>query len=122
MILNLIRPAYSVDPSHPASALAGGICGLLVDVVAHPIDTMKTRMQSMAKGTRTFRAVVGPNWRSTFVGISTNIASFPSGFAYFAVYELMKITSEKLFDSRSHVFFSHTVSGSVAEVASIIVR
>lgn len=79
-------------------------------------------MQAMAKGTRTFRAVVGPHWTSTFAGIATNVASFPSGFAYFAVYELMKSLSEKLFETHSHVFFAHLISGSMAEVSSIIVR
>ena len=83
---------------------------------------MKTRMQSMAKGTRTLRAVVGPTWKSTFAGISTNVAAFPAGCAYFSVYESMKGLSEKVFETHSHVFFSHILSGSLAEVASIIVR
>lgn len=83
---------------------------------------MKTRVQSMAKGTRTFRAVVGPSWRSTCVGISTNFVAFPAGCAYFAVYESVKGQLEKKFGGQSHMFLQHLMAGSMAEVSSILVR
>lgn len=106
----------------PGAALAGGFCGMCVDLLLHPIDTMKTRMQSMARGTRTFRAVVGPSWRSTTVGVFTNLAAFPSGCAYFGVYETVKTWAESVLESKSHIFLAHLVAGSMAEVSSIIVR
>lgn len=95
---------------------------MAVDFLLHPLDTMKTRVQAMARGTRTFRAVVGPHWRSTCVGIFTNVAALPSGVAYFAVYESVKTRAELVFHSKTHVFLAHLVAGSLAEVSSIIVR
>lgn len=122
MILATTEKEHSVGTVTSASALAGGICGFVVDMICHPIDTMKTRMQAAPRGSRSFSAIVGSNWRSTFAGISTNFVSFPACFVYFGVYERGKYHTEELFQNNSHVFIAHLISGSMAEVSSIMVR
>lgn len=95
---------------------------MFVDVIGHPIDTMKTRMQASTTARMPFRSIIGPNWKSLFVGMSTNIAAWPAGFSYFAVYELFKGFSEDKFKDSSYVFFGHLLAGTLGEISSIIVR
>ena len=122
MILGTTEKEHSVGALTSASALAGGICGIVVDMICHPLDTMKTRLQAALHGSRNLKAIIGSSWRSTFAGISTNFVSFPACFVYFGVYERGKHHTEALFENNSHIFIAHLISGSMAEVSSIMVR
>ena len=83
---------------------------------------MKTRIQASSHKGLSIRTSIGSNWKSLFAGIYTNVAAFPSGFIYFIVYETLKGKTERIFKENSHVFVSHLLAGSMAEVASILVR
>lgn len=91
-------------------------------MVAHPLDTIKTRIQASSKTTRTMASVIGPNWRGLLAGMSTNLAAFPAGCSYFAVYESFKGFSEGLFKGSAYVSLGHLLAGSLAEISSIMVR
>lgn len=95
---------------------------MCTDLLCHPIDTMKTRLQANGNNKITFQAIVGKNWRSLFAGASTTGAAFPSCFTYFTVYENIKGRAEIYFGDSPAIVFGHFTASTFAEIASICVR
>lgn len=95
---------------------------MVVDMMTHPLDTIKTRIQASTMSNKSMRSVIGPNLKSLLAGMSTNLAALPAGFAYFGVYESFKGYSENLFKGSSYIFLGHLVAGSLGEISSIIVK
>lgn len=97
-----------------SSLIAGGVAGLVVDVVLFPIDTLKTRLQSE----RGF-------WRSGgFKGIYRGlgpaaVGSAPTSSLFFCVYEGCKFY---LSQNQQQSPFVHMFSASIAEIAACLIR
>ena len=113
----------TVETINPASALAGGVCVAIADLVMHPVDTLKTRFQAGEMGPRGFKALLDrESYKGIFSGIKANLISLPGFFVYFWVYENSKALFDPYCKQDSHVFFSHVVASSLGEVTSIVVR
>ena len=105
--------------------MAGGICGVIVDVINHPLDTLKTRIQAsylLKKSQHTSKDSRPGMYRGLTKGVSTNFIAFPTGFIYFAVYDSLKHYLEAISPKQSHHTMAHLLAGAFAEVSSIIIR
>ena len=91
-----------------------------MDLVGHPFDTLKTRMQAGVACSS--RELLRPQRHGLFRGNSLNLAALPSGFVYFAVYDSIKLYLGGFFDRFAHSSVCHFFAGSCAEVASIVIR
>lgn len=98
------------------SLMAGGMAGLVVDVVLFPIDTIKTRLQSEK---RFWRA---GGFRGIYNGLGPAAAgSVPSAALFFCTYESMKnLLAPYAHGQQTH--FVHMSSSAVAEVVACLVR
>lgn len=102
-------------PFH-VSLLAGGVAGTAVDVILFPLDTLKTRLQS----------VEGFVKAGGFRGIYSGIASAASGSApaaatFFCTYELTKNVLKPRTSSTMFPFV-HMCAATLGEVVSLFVR
>lgn len=105
------------------SGLCGGLAGSAVDFVLFPLDTLKTRAQSLPVAPDLASAArAGVQWRSFYAGLASTMAgSFPSAAVFFAAYEGSKALLEPQLPSYLHAL-SHAVSASLANVAACTVR
>jgi len=96
--------------------IAGGIAGTTVDVALHPLDTLRTRLQSEAG----FFAAGG--FKGTYKGIaSAAIGSAPGAAAFFSTYETMKQVAKSACGDNEH-WTQHAGASSCGEVAACLVR
>lgn len=97
-----------------AELVAGGIAGCTVDVVLHPIDTLKTRLQA-ATGFSEAGGLRGL-WR----GVSAPaLAGMPASAVFWAVYVPMKQRLQRATGSNTQ---AEVLSGPVSEMVSQLVR
>ncbi|XP_035894379.1 S-adenosylmethionine mitochondrial carrier protein homolog [Anopheles stephensi] len=100
-----------------SSLIAGGVAGLVVDVVLFPIDTIKTRLQSE----RGFVASGG--FRGVYKGIGPAAAgSAPTSALFFCTYESMKSHLRQYATSNDQLPYVHMVSAAAAEVVACLIR
>lgn len=96
--------------------LAGGMAGMSVDITLHPIDTLRTRMQS-AEG---FMKAGG--FQGMYKGIaSAAIGSAPGAAAFFSTYETMKQVLKTANGGQEH-WLHHSMASSIGEVAACMIR
>lgn len=96
--------------------LAGGIAGTSVDVSLHPIDTLRTRLQS-PEG---FRAAGG--FKGVYKGItSAALGSAPGAAAFFSTYETMKQVLKNVSGQRES-WLHHSGASACGEVAACLIR
>jgi len=116
----LLRPApapamEAQKPSFTLALCAGGCAGTSVDVVLFPIDTIRTRMQSVEG----FRAAGG--FRGIYQGLSAaTIGSAPGAAMFFATYETAKPMVGSVLGKDTAL--SHSSSAAVGEVAACLTR
>jgi solute carrier family 25 (mitochondrial S-adenosylmethionine transporter), member 26 len=110
-----------------ASGLSGGVSGVLVDLFLYPLDTIKTRIQASIKSSVGKEAgflghIRNSNWKGLYTGVSLNLISLPTGIIYFVIYDTINHHFKDLFENTSHVSLCHMGAGTMAEVATLIVR
>ncbi|XP_052901692.1 S-adenosylmethionine mitochondrial carrier protein homolog [Anopheles moucheti] len=99
-----------------SSLIAGGVAGLVVDVVLFPIDTIKTRLQSE----RGFVASGG--FRGVYKGLAPTAAgSAPTSALFFCTYETMK-SHLRQHAAHGQLPYVHMMSAAVAEVVACLIR
>ncbi|XP_053680289.1 S-adenosylmethionine mitochondrial carrier protein homolog [Anopheles nili] len=99
-----------------SSLIAGGVAGIVVDVVLFPIDTIKTRLQSE----RGFIASGG--FRGVYKGLAPAAAgSAPTSALFFCTYETMK-THLRQYAAPEQLPYVHMVSAAAAEVVACLIR
>lgn len=127
----LPEPAVPIDSPKRSknevlhSSLAGGLCGLAVDLFFHPLDTIKTRVQVINHpdiAQDQTRVNLREAIRIFYAGNSMNLVALPTGCLYFLVYEGTKHYIEDFFRKNAHASLCHFIAGTLAETASIIVR
>lgn len=98
------------------SLIAGGVAGIVVDVVLFPIDTIKTRLQSE----RGFIASGG--FRGVYKGLGPTAAgSAPTSALFFCTYESMK-SHLRPYATPDQLPYVHMASAAVAEVVACLIR
>ena len=98
-----------------SNCLAGGIAGISVDLISHPIDTIKTRIQG------TYGNQEKISFKRLYAGISSNMmVSFPSAFSYFMGYESGKRFVRK--NTNLNDTFVHVLGGICAEICANTIR
>lgn len=96
--------------------IAGGCAGTSVDVALHPLDTIRTRMQS-ADG---FWKSGG--FRGVYQGLlATTLGSAPGAALFFSTYETMKKVLKQL-NGGKEAPIQHSVASSCGEVAACLIR
>jgi len=101
-------------PTFFQSLAAGGLAGTSVDLLFFPIDTIKTRLQSVQG------FVKAGGFRGIYKGVgSVVVGSAPGAAAFFSTYEAMK-HSLPLHGQLAPV--NHMLSASVAEVTACLIR
>jgi len=96
--------------------IAGGCAGTAVDVALHPLDTLRTRLQS-EEG---FLKAGG--FRGVYRGIlSATLGSAPGAAAFFSTYETMKKVIKANAGGSEH-WTHHAGASSCGEVAACLVR
>jgi len=98
-------------------ALVAGACaGTSVDVALHPLDTIRTRLQS----TKGFLASGG--FRGVYRGLlSATLGSSPGAAAFFSTYESMKQGLKRI-EGGNEQWYHHSTASSCGEVAACLVR
>ncbi|KAI9672028.1 MAG: S-adenosylmethionine transporter [Trizodia sp. TS-e1964] len=78
-------PTSGIDSPYARSLIAGAIAGTAVDLSLYPIDTLKTRLQSVAGFTRS------GGFRGIYKGVgSALVGSAPGAALFFVTYESTK--------------------------------
>jgi len=96
--------------------LAGGCAGTCVDVALHPLDTLRTRLQSQEG----FFASGG--FRGVYRGIlSATMGSAPGAAVFFSTYESMKGVFTDMNGGKEEPFV-HACASSCGEVGACLVR
>jgi len=96
--------------------IAGGCAGTTVDVSLHPLDTLRTRLQSQEGF---FKA---GGFRGMYKGIlSAALGSAPGAAAFFSTYETMKKVIRMGAGGQEH-WTHHAGASSCGEVAACLVR
>lgn len=108
--------AVKVEPPFTLALIAGGIAGTSVDVSLHPLDTMRTRLQS-EKGFWSSGGFKGA-WRGILPAAA---GSAPGAAAFFSTYETMKQVLKRASGDNEHPAH-HAVASSCGEVAACFVR
>eukprot|EP00929_Paragymnodinium_shiwhaense_P112108 TRINITY_DN80366_c0_g1_i1.p1 TRINITY_DN80366_c0_g1~~TRINITY_DN80366_c0_g1_i1.p1 ORF type:complete len:281 (+),score=64.61 TRINITY_DN80366_c0_g1_i1:76-918(+) len=104
------------DPPFTLALLAGACAGTTVDVALHPLDTIRTRLQS-ADG---FWKAGG--FRGCYRGIlSATLGSSPGAAAFFSTYESMKQVIRGMANGKEH-WTHNSLASSCGEVAACMVR
>lgn len=105
------------DSPFTLALFAGGIAGTSVDVSMHPLDTMKTRLQS----TEGFWKAGG--FRGMYKGISSAaIGSAPGAAAFFSTYESVKQVQKGFTKEGEEHWLHHAFASSCGEVAACLIR
>eukprot|EP01025_Chloroclados_australasicus_P006055 TRINITY_DN11990_c0_g3_i2.p2 TRINITY_DN11990_c0_g3~~TRINITY_DN11990_c0_g3_i2.p2 ORF type:complete len:354 (+),score=33.87 TRINITY_DN11990_c0_g3_i2:112-1173(+) len=102
--------------------LAGAVAGCAVEAALYPIDTIKTRLQSMREGGG-FKALISQGGgKSLYAGVWSNLAGVaPSSAIFMAFYEPSKIwLAQQLSPERSHL--APLGAGTIAGLAASVVR
>ncbi|KRZ19752.1 S-adenosylmethionine mitochondrial carrier protein [Trichinella pseudospiralis] len=110
-----IRHVYNVvKTSSPHTLICGAFAGWVVDMVLHPLDTIKTRLQSSAG----FKSSGG--FSSIYAGIpSVAVGSAPSSALFFFTYERSKQSVSKHIHND---FIVHMISAAFGETVACCVR
>ncbi|KAI8904705.1 mitochondrial carrier domain-containing protein [Gorgonomyces haynaldii] len=105
------------------AALAGSVGGATGDLILHPIDTLKTRMQGQMttksikyKGMiSSFRIVLKEEgFRGLYGGLTASVlGSLTSTFVYFGVYESVK---RQMIQNDVNPTVSYLISGGIADI------
>lgn len=96
--------------------VAGGIAGTAVDVSLHPIDTLRTRLQSVEGFWKS------GGFKGMYKGISSAaIGSAPGAAAFFSTYETGKSAMKHLSGGEEQ-WWHHATASSVGEVAACSIR
>ncbi|KAM3175812.1 hypothetical protein ACTXT7_007794 [Hymenolepis weldensis] len=102
-------------PHHKTTALlSGATAGLCVDLAVYPLDTIKTRLQSMAQ------SVKPTGHLHLFAGLPAVLfGSAPSAALFFCAYEVTKnrTTSEGIFP-----WFSSMMAACIGELVACVIR
>nr|VZH99854.1 unnamed protein product [Spirometra erinaceieuropaei] len=101
-------------PSRRTTLLAGATAGLCVDLTVYPLDTIKTRLQSLSHSLRPSGQL------RLFAGLPVVLCgSAPSAALFFYTYETVKASSR---DHGYPVWLSLVLSAGIAEMAACIIR
>ncbi|ODQ52203.1 mitochondrial carrier [Saitoella complicata NRRL Y-17804] len=97
------------------SFISGALAGTLTDLLLHPIDTIKTRLQSPSPSTSPYSV------RGVFKGIGPVVcAGAPSAGIFFLTYDTLKRLLERTTGKKGAGV--HLAASSVAEAVSCLVR
>uniref|UniRef100_A0A7S1KYI3 Mitochondrial carrier protein n=1 Tax=Alexandrium catenella TaxID=2925 RepID=A0A7S1KYI3_ALECA len=108
--------AEKKDSPFTLALLAGGCAGTSVDVALHPLDTLRTRMQSPAG----FWKAGG--FKGVYRGIlSATLGSAPGAALFFSTYETMKQVLKRTAGDQETPMH-HAVASSCGEVAACLIR
>lgn len=103
-------------PPFSLALVCGGIAGMSVDISLHPIDTLRTRLQS-AEG---FWASGG--FKGVYKGLqSAALGSAPGAAAFFSTYETMKQALRSANNGQEH-WLHHSIASSTGEVVACLIR
>jgi len=104
------------EPPFTLALIAGGCAGTTVDVALHPLDTLRTRIQSQEG----FWKAGG--FKGTYKGIgSAALGSAPGAAAFFSTYETMKQVIKSNSGGKEH-WTHHALASSCGEVAACLFR
>lgn len=104
------------EPSFKLALVAGGCAGTSVDVALHPLDTLRTRLQSEAG------FVKSGGFRGMYKGIlSAALGSAPGAAVFFSTYETIKQVTKKYSGNKEH-WSQHAFASSCGEVTACLVR
>mmetsp|Transcript_65493 Transcript_65493/g.147164 ORF Transcript_65493/g.147164 Transcript_65493/m.147164 type:complete len:283 (-) Transcript_65493:176-1024(-) len=104
------------DSPFTLALFAGGCAGTTVDVALHPLDTLRTRLQSPAG----FWKAGG--FQGVYRGIlSATLGSAPGAAFFFSTYETMKKVL-KTCSGDQETWWHHALASSCGEVAACLVR
>lgn len=109
--------------SHKRHAVAGALAGTLVSVCLHPVDTVKTVIQSNGMGQRSYYDILrtilaGKGVFGLYRGIASNIASSaPISAIYTYTYESVKGSLLPVLPKEYHSF-AHCTAGGCSSIAT----
>lgn len=110
------KPEQKKDSPFTLALIAGGCAGTTVDVALHPLDTLRTRLQSPAG----FWKAGG--FKGVYRGIlSATLGSAPGAAFFFSTYETMKQILKSQSGDEEH-WTHHAFASSCGEVAACLVR
>lgn len=108
--------AKKKDPPFTLALIAGAVAGTTVDISLHPLDTIRTRIQSP----QGFWEAGG--LKGCYRGIlSAALGSGPGAAFFFSTYETMKSVIKKNSGGQEH-WTHHALASSCGEVAACLVR
>jgi len=103
------------DSPFTLALIAGACSGTSVDASLHPLDTLRTRIQSEAGFWKT------GGFKGCYRGfLSAVLGSAPGAAAFFSVYESTKTMQKKMTDSEH--WTQHAFASSCGEVSACLVR
>ena len=112
-----------------ASFFAGAFAGLVTDLSLHPIDTIKTKLQTTILSSSSSTSTPKPPSSSTFKQLYRGITpallgSCPSGAAFFGAYQFIggKLDIENVNNSSLDMISRSLVACSFAEASACLVR
>jgi len=109
--------AAKKDSPFTLALIAGGIAGTSVDVSLHPLDTLRTRLQSP----QGFMKAGG--FQGMYKGIlSAAIGSAPGAAAFFSTYETTKNVMKSVNGDKEEHWTQHAFASSCGEVAACLIR
>lgn len=104
------------EPPFALALVAGGCAGTSVDVALHPLDTLRTRLQSEAG------FVKSGGFKGIYKGISSAaLGSAPGAAVFFCTYESIKQLTKSASGNEEH-WTQHAFASSCGEVAACLVR
>jgi solute carrier family 25 S-adenosylmethionine transporter 26 len=96
--------------------IAGGVAGTTVDVALHPLDTLRTRLQSKEGFFKS------GGFKGTYKGLgSAALGSAPGAALFFSTYETAKTVFKGFAGDQEH-WTHHAASSSCGEVMACLVR
>ncbi|KAF0852777.1 mitochondrial solute carrier family 25 (mitochondrial S-adenosylmethionine transporter) member 26 [Andalucia godoyi] len=103
--------------------LAGVLGGCVAQIITHPLDTVKTRLQTPSFAMRyhssTVNAMCKIPVRSLFSGLTPLlVGQAPASGLYFAVYELIKTAALMHLPDQCYAPIVHFVAGGIGDVVS----
>jgi solute carrier family 25 S-adenosylmethionine transporter 26 len=104
------------EPPFTLALVAGACAGTSVDVSLHPLDTLRTRLQSEAG------FIKSGGVRGIYKGIlSAALGSAPGAAIFFSTYEMIKQVTKASSGNEEH-WTQHFFAASCAELAACVVR